>query len=241
MAIAQKLNCKVERIVDHGEHVYTIDLISGKLFPIFKPGQFLHLALDTYDPAGFWPDSRVFSIASPPHQRERLSITYSVRGRFTARMEKELTEEKTVWIKMPYGEFVIQSTADVVLLAGGTGITAFTAFLSELSAKSAQKVYLAYGARTTDLLIYRQFVEQGTKGTHHLKKWYFKEEGQVDPSLTGPEIKGKLSVKKIWEQIDDPIACTFYLSGPPEMIKTLSNDLNDRGIDKDAIRVDAWE
>jgi len=241
MAVAQKLCCKVQRLVDHGEHVYTIDLVSGKLFPVFKPGQFLHLALDTYDPAGFWPDSRVFSIASPSHQRDHLSITYSVRGRFTARMEEELTEGKTVWAKMPYGDFVIQSTADVVLLAGGTGITAFTAFLSGLSAKSAHKVYLAYGTRTADLLIYRNLIDQCAKKARHLRPWYFVEEGHFDPSLTGPTILGKLSVKEIWGQIDGPFASTFYLSGPPDMIKTLSYDLKDRDVDKDAIRVDAWE
>lgn len=240
MAVAQKLCCKVQRIVNHGEHVYTIDLVSGKPFPVFKPGQFLHLALDTYDPAGFWPDSRVFSIASPSHQRNRLSITYSVRGRFTARMEKELAERNTLWIKMPYGDFVIQSTADVVLLAGGTGITAFTAFLSELSAKSAHKIYLAYGARNADLLIYRNPIDQCAKKARHLRQWYFVEEGHVDPSLTGP-ILGKLSVKDIWRQIDDPISSTFYLSGPPDMIKTLSRDLKDRGVGIDAIRIDAWE
>ena len=241
MAVAQKLCCKVQQIMDHGEHVYTIDLVSGKLFPVFKSGQFLHLALDAYDPAGFWPDSRVFSIASPPHQRERLSITYSVRGRFTARMEKELVEGKMVWIKMPYGDFVIQSTADVVLLAGGTGITAFTAFLSGLSAKSAHKVYLAYGARTADLLIYRNLIDQCAKEARHLRRWYFVEECQVDLSLTGPAILGKLSVKEIWGQIDDPFASTFYLSGPPDMIKTISHDLKDQGVGIDAIRVDAWE
>ena len=240
MAVAQKLCCKVQRIADHGEHVYTIDLVPDKLFPLFKPGQFLHLALDTYDPAGFWPESRVFSIASPPHQRERLSITYSVRGRFTARMEKELKEGKTVWVKMPYGEFTIQAMGDVVLLAGGTGITAFAALLSGLSAKSAHKVYLAYGARTADLLIYRNLIDQCANEARHLRQWYFVEEGHVDPSLTGP-ILGKLSVKDIWGQIDDPFASTFYLSGPPDMIKTISHDLKDRGVGIDAIRVDTWE
>lgn len=240
MAVAQKLCCKVQRIVDHGEHVYTVDLVSDKLFPVFKPGQFLHLALDAYDPAGFWPVSRVFSIASPSHQRDRLSITYSVRGRFTARMEKELTEGKTVWIKMPYGEFVIQSTADVVLLAGGTGITAFTAFISGLSASSANKVFLAYGARTADLLIYRNLIDQCANETRHLRQWYFVEEGHGNPSLPGP-ILGRLSVKDIWGQIDDPPASAFYLSGPPDMIKTISHDLKDRGIGIDEIRVDAWE
>jgi ferredoxin-NADP reductase len=241
MAVAQKLCCKVLRIADHGEHVYSIDLLPDKLFPVFKPGQFLHLALDTYDPAGFWPESRVFSIASSPHQRDRLSITYSVRGRFTARMEEELTEGKTVWVKMPYGDFVIQSRADVVLLAGGTGITAFTAFLSGLSANSTQKVYLAYGARTSDLLIYRNLIDQCAKESHPLRRWYFVEEGHLNPSLNGPAILGKLSVKEIWEQIDEPFASTFCLSGPPDMIKTISHDLKDRGVGLDAIRVDAWE
>ena len=241
MAVAQKLCCKVLRIADHGEHVYSIDLVPDKLFPVFKPGQFLHLALDTYDPAGFWPESRVFSIASSPYQRDRLSITYSVRGRFTARMEKELKEGKTVWVKMPYGDFVIQSRADVVLLAGGTGITAFTAFLSGLSVNSTQKVYLAYGARNADLLIYRKLIDQCANEARHLRQWYFAEERRVDPSRTGPAILGKLSVKEIWGQIDDPVASTFYLSGPPAMITTISRDLKDRGVGLDAIRVDAWE
>lgn len=241
MAVAQKLCCKVQRIVNHGEHVYTVDFVSDKLFPIFKPGQFLHLALDTYDPAGFWPDSRTFSIASPPHQREHLSITYSVRGRFTARLEKELIEGKTVWIKMPYGGFSIQAMGDIVLLAGGTGISAFTAYLSGLSTNSTQNIYLAYGARIADLLIYRDLIDQCANEAGHLQRWYFVEEGRTDPTLTEAEIKGKISVKSIWEQIDDPITSTFYLSGPPDMIKTISHDLKELGVGIDAIRVDAWE
>ena len=35
---------------------------------------------------------------------------------------------------MPYGDFVVDGRADVVLFAGGTGITAFTAFLEGLTA-----------------------------------------------------------------------------------------------------------
>ena len=142
---------------------------------------------------------------------------------------------------MPYGDFVIQSTADVVLLADGTGITALAAFLSGLSVKSAHKVYQAYGTRTADLLVYRHLADQCAKECRYLKPWYFVEEGQVDPYLPGPAILGKLSVKEIWRQIADPFVSTFYLSGPPDMIKTISQDIKDRGVGLDAIRVDAWE
>src|SRR3954470_1179985 len=124
--MAQKLRCVVDRIVDHGEHVYTLALRPERPAPRFRAGQFLHLALDPYDPTGFWPESRVFSIASPPAARDRVTMTYAVHGPFTARMERDLVEGRQVWIKMPYGDFVIDAQGDVVLLAGGTGMTAFT-------------------------------------------------------------------------------------------------------------------
>jgi ferredoxin-NADP reductase len=241
MAIAQKLCCKVERIVNHGEHVYTIDLLSRKHFPLFKPGQFLHLALDPYDPAGFWPDSRVFSIASPPQQHERLSITYSVRGHFTNRMEKELAENKKVWIKMPYGEFIIHATSDVALFAGGTGITAFTSFLDGLMPAFPHRVYLVYGARKSDLLIYRDLVQRCVTKHSGFKAFYFVEQDLLGDSVLRSEIVGQLSVTAIQSMIKNPLETTYYISGPPPMLKGISRDLIECGIRADAIRIDAWE
>ena len=122
----------------------------------------MRLALDEYDPSGFWPKSRVFSIASSPQQHERLSITYSLQGRFTARMEKELAEGKWMWIKLPYGEFIFQGIGAVVVFAGGTGITAFTAFLDALTPAFSHKIYLTCGAREPRLLIYRDLAERAS-------------------------------------------------------------------------------
>jgi ferredoxin-NADP reductase len=140
----------VERIVDHGERVYTVALRPDRPAPRFRAGQFLHLALDPYNPTRFWPESRVFSIASPPSRRDLLSISYSVKGRFTSRMEADLVEGSDVWIKMPYGDFVIDGRRDVVLFAGGTGISAFTAFLEDLTPE-ALPVTLAYGGLSSRL------------------------------------------------------------------------------------------
>ena len=54
--MAQKLRCVVDRVVDHGERVYTVALRPERPAPRFRAGQFLHLALDPYDPTGFWPE-----------------------------------------------------------------------------------------------------------------------------------------------------------------------------------------
>ena len=238
MAVAQKLACRVERIIDHGEHVYTVELRPERLAPRFRPGQFLHLALDAYDPSGFWPESRVFSIANPPAQRERLRITYSVQGRFTARMERELAEGKPVWVKLPYGDFVVEDSSDVVLFAGGTGITAFSAFLDGLTPGFQHAVYLAYGARHRSLLIYRAMVERQTQLSPLLRAFYFIE-SETDELLPG-ESAGRLSASAIWPQIKKPSETTYYISGPPPMLKAISQDLQGRGIRADAVRVDAW-
>src|SRR6185436_15694325 len=109
----------------------------------FRAGQFLHLALDRYDPTGFWPESRVFSIASAPAERGSVRITYAVKGRFTGRMEAEAVEGREVWIKLPYGDFFVDERADVALFAGGTGVTAFTAFLEAIPPETTRRVALA--------------------------------------------------------------------------------------------------
>ena len=64
MAIVRKIPCAVRDVTDHGERVYTVELEPSLAVPHFKPGQFLHLALDPYQPGGFWPESRVFSVGS---------------------------------------------------------------------------------------------------------------------------------------------------------------------------------
>jgi ferredoxin-NADP reductase len=156
-------------------------------------------------------------------------------------MEKELVEGGRVWVKLPYGDFVVDDgCGDVVLFAGGTGITAFTAFLLGLGGPFVHPIYLAYGARNRKLLIYQDLLEKLKDRVPGLKVFYFLEKiDQGEGKGEGKE--GYLSVAALWPEIRDPSRSTFYLSGPPLMIKTLSQDLRLRGIDPEAVRIDAWE
>jgi ferredoxin-NADP reductase len=236
MAVAQKLRCRVEGIEDHGDHVYTVELRPERPAPRFRPGQFLHLALDEYDPSGFWPESRVFSIANSPLKRDRLRISYSVRGRFTARMERELADRRWVWVKLPSGDFVIDESRDVVLFAGGTGITAFIAFLGALSPGCPQRVDLFYGAREPHLLIYREVVQACARRVANFHPVVFLERG-----AESGQVFGRLSVAAAWPYLLRPQEATYYLSGPPAMLAVLSGELRDRGVPGERTRLDAWE
>jgi ferredoxin-NADP reductase len=237
MPVTQKLSCIVERVVSHGERVYTVTLRPERSMPRFQPGQFLHLALDRYEPTGFWPESRVFSIASSPAQRDRVRLTYAVHGPFTQRMERELTEGRTAWIKLPYGDFVVDGHADVALFAGGTGVTAFTAFLEALPADPRQAVIVAYGARTPDLLIYRHALDGCAARVPSLQVSYFVEHGGGESGLR----PGRVSVDAVWPQLSRPLDTQYYIAGPPAMLQAIGEDLRTRDVPAEAIHIDAWE
>jgi ferredoxin-NADP reductase len=225
--VSQKLACTVERVIAHGERVYTLLLRPERPAPRFRAGQFLHLALDRYEPTGFWPESRVFSIASGPNERETIRITYAVKGHFTGRMEAEAVEGREVWIKLPYGDFVIHPEADVALFAGGTGVTAFTAFLEALAPETTQRVALAYGARTGELLIYREAIERCAARV---------------PSLSVSYVVGApLTPETLWPSLRDPASTHFYISGPPAMLRGIGDALRARSVAPEAIHIDAWE
>ena len=234
--MSQKIRCKIAELIDHGEGVYSLVLKPDTIAPRFLPGQFLHLAMDPYNPGDFWPESRVFSIASPSKDRNSLRITYAVKGKFTHRMESDLRCGSEVWIKLPYGEFTINTATDACLLAGGTGITAFTAFLSNITGEYPHSIYLFYGARNADLLIYRSLVESAIEQCLKLHRYYLVEVGQVNGFLTG-----RINLNDVWNNVPHPQNVTFYLSGPPVMLKTISAELAEREIPAEQILMDAWE
>jgi ferredoxin-NADP reductase len=230
VAVVRRIRCLVRSVTDHGEHVYTVELEPSMPIPSFKPGQFLHLAIDPYDGAGFWPESRVFSIASSPRERDRLTITYAVKGAFTTRMEGELAPGAGVWVKLPYGEFVIDPVQDSVLFAGGTGVTAFTAFLQSLTPDQTHRVVLFYGARTPSLFVYRPLAQACVDEVPALSCHFVSEEAQ-----------GRLDVDAAWPAIASLRDPVFYLSGPPPMLAALTAQLRRSGVAPERIRIDAWE
>jgi ferredoxin-NADP reductase len=125
MAQPVRFQATVEQVTRHTADVATYRLQSERRLPAFVPGQFIHLTVDHYDPASFWPESRVFSVANAVSDRRAVELTVSRQGAYTGRILDELVPGSTVWGKGPYGEFTIGAMAGerrAVLIAGGTGV-----------------------------------------------------------------------------------------------------------------------
>jgi ferredoxin-NADP reductase len=258
MSMPRRIRCRVERVVDHGGRVYTLDLAPASAVPAFRPGQFLHLTVDDYDPSGFWPESRVFSIASSPRNRSHLCLCYSVKARYTTRMEQVLAPGREVWVKLPYGDFVIDDASDAVLVAGGTGISAFTAFIEALTPQTTQKVLLVYGARTPALFLFNQMILPQLVAVPGFQVMFFTESPDAEFARqmaahpkTPACFTGRISVDAILRpptsdlrsptSVLSPLSCVFYLSGPPSMLAGLGDGLRAAGVPPERISTDAWE
>ena len=240
MAIVRKIPAKVLKVVKHTENVCSYVFEPQKRVPRFKPGQFLHLALDPYNPSWQWPDSRVFSIANSPTRREKIKITFAVKGKFTKRMYDEIEENDVIWLKLPYGSFTInENSNEVILIAGGTGITPFLSFLEYMIDKKLNSnIKLYYGIRSEELILFDKLIAECEINIKNFKKNLFIENDTVN--ITDFQ-KSKLDIEKILDEVKDRGNANFYLSGPLEMVKKFKNFLINKKINIQKVHTDEWE
>ncbi|MCC7300143.1 MAG: FAD-dependent oxidoreductase [Verrucomicrobia bacterium] len=235
MASPVKIKASVSEVVRHTGSVASYHFKPQGRVPKFHAGQFLHLALDEYQPNEQWPESRVFSIASAPSERhEELAVTISVKGRFTERIFQTLENGSECWLKLPYGEFLFPPDKHLILIAGGVGITPYLSLLKQmLEEKSEQAVMLYYGIRSAEHYLFGDLIKRCEAELPNFGKAVYCEDGSA------PGEKGVLNIVAIHAAA--PSGSLFYLSGPPAMIGTFRKRLQDLGVEAERVRVDDWE
>lgn len=235
MASPVKIRAVVTEVLHHTGSVASYRFKPQGRVPKFRAGQFLHISLDEYHPDAQWPESRVFSIASSPSEREsELAVTISVKGPFTERIFRTLKIGAECWLKLPYGDFFFAPDRYLTLIAGGVGITPYLSLLKQrLEEKSAQAVMLCYGVRSADHYLFSDLIDRCEVDLPNFRRTVWCENGSV------PGQKGILDIDAIHAAAPD--GSLFYLSGPPAMISAFKKRLLDLGVEIERIRVDDWE
>ncbi|MDR3217843.1 MAG: FAD-dependent oxidoreductase [Dysgonamonadaceae bacterium] len=226
--LAKKYKAEIMSIQNPTSGVYTLEFSSPKKFK-FAPGEFLHLALDEYDPSSAWPESRCFSIQTSP-QEENIKITYSVKGAFTKRMENELVTGREVWLKLPFGDLFTQEhdKNNTVFIAGGTGITPFLSLFTDNSFAEYSNPNLYLGVRNKDLHFYHNELKKAKLINQDIQATVFYQ-----------DTDGVIDIEKIYSM--HPDAGAFFISGPPAMIKGFKQYLTGKGVEEDKVKTDDWE
>ena len=239
MATPTKFRAEVIKIDRYSDDVSTFEFRCLMRRPRYRAGQFIHLTLEPFDPAMHWPESRVFTIANGPSNKELIRLSISAKGAYTRRIIRELDVGSQVWMKGPYGEFIVKTEAqrDIALIAGGTGISPFVGFMEDVLTSGLEgQVHLHYGARTTELLSFKEISDSCTRLFNHFRcNYYAEQEAREDV------VRGQIDIDAVCSDLEDVANTIFYLCGPPSMIKAFAEKLkNTYKVGHDRIRIDDW-
>jgi ferredoxin-NADP reductase len=224
----KKYKAQVVSVENPLEGIYTIEFTPERGKFKYKPGQFLHLAIDPdYDGVGQWPDSRCFSMQSSPEE-SAIRITYAVKGPFTKSMQNFLKTGMRVWLKMAYGDLFTQThlKENTVFIAGGTGITPFLSLFghSDFEFYEDPRIYLGFKSKSYN--IYNDQILKVKNQSAFIRYYYEDQDGILD-------------IDNIFEQ--NGSLRHYFISGPPMMIRTFRKKLMIHGVDPVNIKTDDWE
>ena len=236
MASPVKIPAIVKSVDKHTDTVVSYTFEPQKRVPKFKPGQFLHIALDEYDPSKEWPESRVFSIASSARNRNEIRITVSVVGSFTKRMYNEIEVGSAVWLKLPYGEFTFNTRENnIVLIAGGTGITPYLSFLEDcLLSRCKTNIQLYYGIREEKYFIFDDLLKRCRQELDNFELILYCE---MPCNIEHRE--KQLDINEI--HAESTADAVYYISGPFAMVENFRTELKKFSIENERVMVDTWQ
>ncbi len=226
--LARKYLSEIKSIENSIEGIYTLEFISLDRPYKYCPGQFLHIAIDKdYDGIGQWPESRCFSMQSNPNEKT-LKITYAVKGRFTKLMEQKLEVGSKVWLKLPFGELFTQShnKTNTVFIAGGTGVTPYLSLFTNVSFLEYVNPRIYLGFKSEAYNIYKNELTDICNRNTKIKTFYENKEGLID-------------IKKVYDECGHE--SSYFISGPPVMIKIFKSKLSELGVIAINILTDDWE
>ncbi len=230
---------KISKIIDETRSVKAFRLGLPKGANIsFYPGQFFMVSfVDSEIKA-----SRAYSIASSPANKKYIEIALNNAGGFTAKLFS-MKKGGLLKFKGPYGKFYFNEEtkkikSNLVLIAGGTGITALMSIIRYCNDKRlSNKIRLFYSVKTSSDIIYKKELD-GIKKLN--KNFDYIAAITREDSKNWKGRKGRIDSGLLKDNIMNIKENTYYSCGPNEFVHYITAMLIDLGIKKEQINANIW-
>lgn len=231
------LPCRIERKLRLAPDVLQLFLRLPAVEKLdFKPGQYLDVLLDG-------GRRRSFSIASPPHDADRLEL--HVRrvqgGGFTESLFEREEAGELLRIEGPVGQFVYaHSAAPAILVAGGTGFAPMKSILRHVLEGSAatREMHLYWGAQRRIDLYEEELVRGWAREHPHL---HFKGVLSAEVPAPGTGLAAGWVHEAVLADHADLSPFDVYVAGPPALIEAIRASFPARGLDAARLHFDSFD
>jgi ferredoxin-NADP reductase/CRP-like cAMP-binding protein len=222
--------CRLELSAQHRPHISTFRLIPLEEKKIaFSPGQHIIIKANIQNA---WVQ-RSYTLTSTPGRDEmffEITVKKEEKGVFSPWLFEHASQNPTVYLAGPYGDFVLKPEAPAVCFAGGIGITPFFTFSNFLfSTRDGQGLYIDYSARHPEDFIFQQELETATKG---------QKNAQVVFRQTGAQ--GKITEPDIVDILRQFPGAHVYICGPENFEDFVVKSLKKAGVSDQQIHVERF-
>lgn len=205
----------------------------------FEPGQYATIGFR--GPNGRLSPMRCFSITSSSDSGN-LQFATRLGGDFTHALA-DLTAGDEMYVQGPFGEFIINPTYDrnVVLIAGGIGITPFMSMIrSATKAQSSLPITLLYSCRSGQGIPFHDELREMEKRNPKLRVVVF-----VTDQTNVPEIPRMLSGRMTENHIGQVVGgsytgSTYFVCGPKGFTESTESMLLAKGVRDDRIVTESF-
>jgi ferredoxin-NADP reductase len=196
----------------------------------YQPGQY---AVISYHRHGRPTPSRCFSIVTSPTDPDILQFSMRVRGHFTSGVA-ELKPGDRVTVRGPFGGFVMEPIVDtdVVMLAGGIGITPFMSMTRYAAAvASGIRLTLYYSCAVQEDIPFLDELTRLAQTNPDFTLIFVIGTGPVDKLIGVQAAAGRITPELLDSQLASRYSrATFFICGPPPFMTGMIKTLQGRGV-----------
>ncbi len=218
-----------------------LELVDKRGWPVFhyQPGQYAMIAYKNRQ--GIFEDKHAFSIASSPTRKDCLRFGIRIQGPFTQGLAR-LRPGDEILVSGPYGRFFYDENKyfDLVLIAGGIGITPFISALNyAVDLNLSNKLSLIYSAKTARGAVFYKEIKEAIKGNPNLSALFSftEEKGPADDKNV---LYRRIDASLIQDFVGNVKGKSFFLCGPVPFMNAMVSHLMSLGVDKDQIRMEEF-
>ena len=226
------LTCRVQQLEKLTQDIVSLKLRVTSTEPfVFSPGQYVYVEFEGFP-------KREYSIASYVDDTLEFYIRKIPDGTVSNFVWDYLVAGETVRVSGPYGNMFFREQHDgpVIAVAGGSGLSAIQSIVLESLQRHPERSLLLYHGVRDEADIYRSEIFEALSNRHSAFEYH--------PVLS--EAAGERSQKTgmLHDVLSEEIkVCSdgkAYLAGPPPMVRSCSDVLQNKGLDLMNIHADPF-
>lgn len=232
----------IQKIFQPSPDMVIIEAGDKRGLPVFsyKPGQYAMISYK--NSRGQIEDKHAFSIASSPSEKNFIRFGIKIQGAFTQGLVNLKVDDELL-VSGPYGKFIYNENkySDLVLIAGGIGITPFYSALNYFSDKALKnKLALIYSARTAQGATFYQEIKNIKNKNPNISVLFSFTEDRAVSQKEKDVINKRIDASIIKDLIGNIYGKSYFICGPVPFMEAMTNNLLSLGVSKNQIKTEEF-